>query len=175
MGAQVRERPSVRHRSTICSWPFAVRRSAPTGPPSAFQKAVSYVASIRAADHALADWLQQEFGLTRLSSALTEASRLESDRFVAAVKAALPRRTGLSPSRLAQLRGAFVDTAKPARALRASAHSDERALSDIVNRAYGLSREDIALMWRTAPPRMPVKNPAAIAQSTLPDGAEDAD
>jgi hypothetical protein len=33
-------------------------------------------------------------------------------------------------------------------------------LSDLVNAAYGLTPEEVALLWRTAPPRMPL-NPAA--------------
>jgi hypothetical protein len=32
----------------------------------------------------------------------------------------------------------------------------EQRLSDCVNEAYGLTPEEVALMWRTAPPRMPV-------------------
>jgi hypothetical protein len=32
----------------------------------------------------------------------------------------------------------------------------ERDLSDLVNDAYGLTSEEIDLMWRTAPPRMPL-------------------
>jgi hypothetical protein len=32
----------------------------------------------------------------------------------------------------------------------------ERKLSDLVNAAYGLAPEEVALMWRTAPPRMPL-------------------
>ncbi|MBK9745832.1 MAG: hypothetical protein IPO91_03545 [Chloroflexi bacterium] len=35
----------------------------------------------------------------------------------------------------------------------------ERRLSDLVNAAYGLTPADIDLMWRTAPPRMPIKPP----------------
>jgi len=112
-------------------------------------------ASIRAADHALADWLQHEVGLTNLPAALMQASQLSSDTFVAAVRAALPRRQGLSPSRLAQVRAAFADTAEPARTARAAALVHERMLSDLVNRAYRLTPEDIALLWRNAPPRMP--------------------
>jgi hypothetical protein len=32
----------------------------------------------------------------------------------------------------------------------------ERRLADLVNQAYGLTPEDADLLWRTAPPRMPV-------------------
>lgn len=125
----------------------------------------------RAADNSMSDWLRHEIGLTRLPASLTQSSRLDSDGFITAVRAALPKRAGITPTRLAQLRSAFADTAEPARAARAAALADERALSDIVNRAYGLTPEDIALMWRTAPPRMPLSPPATEALST--DAAAD--
>ena len=32
----------------------------------------------------------------------------------------------------------------------------ERQISDLVNEAYGLTPDEIDLMWKTAPPRMPV-------------------
>ena len=38
---------------------------------------------------------------------------------------------------------------------RAEAAKLERRLSDLVNRAYGLTPEDVDLLWPTAPPRMP--------------------
>jgi hypothetical protein len=36
----------------------------------------------------------------------------------------------------------------------------ERALSDLVNQAYGLTLVEIELMWKTAPPDMPIPPPA---------------
>ena len=36
----------------------------------------------------------------------------------------------------------------------------ERTPSDLVNQAYGLTGPEIALMWKTAPPRMPIREPA---------------
>ncbi len=38
----------------------------------------------------------------------------------------------------------------------AEAQQHERRLADLVNQAYGLTPEEIDLMWKTAPPRMPV-------------------
>ncbi|MBN1453196.1 MAG: Eco57I restriction-modification methylase domain-containing protein [Anaerolineales bacterium] len=35
----------------------------------------------------------------------------------------------------------------------------EQRLSDLVNQAYGLTPEEVDLLWRTAPPRMPVAPP----------------
>ncbi len=37
----------------------------------------------------------------------------------------------------------------------------ERRLSDLVNEAYGLTPGEVALMWQTAPPRMPLTAPEA--------------
>jgi hypothetical protein len=42
-----------------------------------------------------------------------------------------------------------------ARRAAAEALALERQLSDLVNAAYGLTPEGLALMWATAPPRMP--------------------
>jgi hypothetical protein len=44
---------------------------------------------------------------------------------------------------------------QPAREARSRILAVERRLADIVNQAYGLTDEDVALMWKTAPPRMP--------------------
>ena len=34
----------------------------------------------------------------------------------------------------------------------------ERRLSDLVNEAYGLTPDEVALMWQTTPPRMPFRS-----------------
>jgi hypothetical protein len=123
------------------------------------ERLTAATSDIRTADRTLADWLTVEIGLAKLPTLLTAPSKLDSDSFVAAVRAAMPRRASLSPQKLKDLREAFADIAEPARAARTTALANERTLSDIVNRAYGLTPEDIALMWRTAPPRMPVPPP----------------
>ena len=38
-------------------------------------------------------------------------------------------------------------------------------IGNLVNEAYGLTPEEVALMWQTAPPRMPVAAPQAIGAS----------
>jgi len=43
----------------------------------------------------------------------------------------------------------------PIREARTEAARQERHLSDLVNQAYGLTDEEIAMLWSTAPPRMP--------------------
>jgi len=54
------------------------------------------------------------------------------------------------------LRGEYTRTIEPARALAAETLTLERTLSDLVNQAYALTPAEIALMWQTAPPRMPI-------------------
>jgi hypothetical protein len=53
----------------------------------------------------------------------------------------------------------------PARALAAATLKLEHTLSDLVNQAYGLTPAEIDLMWKTAPPRMPVPPPATAPQT----------
>ena|ERR1041384_1246037 len=48
---------------------------------------------------------------------------------------------------------------EPARALAAETVNLERTVSDLVNQAYGLTPAEIDLMWKTAPPRMPIPPP----------------
>ncbi len=45
------------------------------------------------------------------------------------------------------------------RALAAETQTLERPLCDLVNQAYVLALAEIALMWQTAPPRMPIPPP----------------
>ena len=62
----------------------------------------------------------------------------------------------LSSAGLHGLRGEYIRTIEPARARAAETLTLERALSDLVNQAYALTPAEIALMWKTAPPRMPI-------------------
>jgi hypothetical protein len=58
------------------------------------------------------------------------------------------------------LRDEYTSTIEPARALAAETLTLERSLGDLVNQAYALTPTEIALMWQTAPPRMPIPPPA---------------
>jgi hypothetical protein len=44
----------------------------------------------------------------------------------------------------------------------------ERKLSDLVTAAYGLTPKEVALMWRTAPPRMPLDPAEELRRLALP-------
>jgi hypothetical protein len=53
-------------------------------------------------------------------------------------------------------------TFEPARALAAETLTLERTLSDLVNQAYALTPAEIARMWQTVPPRMPIPPPSGF-------------
>ena len=61
----------------------------------------------------------------------------------------------LTAASLAALRDEHARSIEPARQQAAEALKLERQLSDLVNQAYGLTPEEVQLMWDTAPPRMP--------------------
>lgn len=112
--------------------------------------------AIRTSTITLQDWLRHEFGLDKLSRALTEPYKLDADSFVTAVRAALPKSRKWSAAEIARLKQEYADTLTPAREAAAEILELERTLSDLVNAAYGLTPEEVALMSRTAPPRMPL-------------------
>ncbi|MBL8793751.1 MAG: hypothetical protein JNM56_07600 [Planctomycetia bacterium] len=60
---------------------------------------------------------------------------------------------------MASLREEHGRTIEPARLLATEVLTLERQISDLVNAAYGLTPDEIQLMWDTAPPRMPLPRP----------------
>src|SRR5947209_19105979 len=75
-----------------------------------------------------------------------------------------PRRRGeevrgkknpLTPVGLRNLREEHAKTIAPARDQAAEVLRLERQFGRLVNDAYGLTADEVELLWRTAPPRMP--------------------
>ena len=126
------------------------------------------------ADRSVTDWLHVEFQMKKLKAALTSPSGLDPDAFVTAVREALPKKRKLSAAEIAELRREHATTLEPARQVRAKIFALERKLSDLVNAAYGLTAEEVDLMWRTAPPRMPF-TPTGLQSNHNDDIAEDTD
>jgi hypothetical protein len=89
----------------------------------------------------------------KASLKLQAPAELDSDAFVAEVKRIRGKKNPLTSAALKSLRDEHATTIEPARA--AEALALERRLSDLVNEAFGLTPEEVALMWETAPPRMP--------------------
>jgi hypothetical protein len=88
---------------------------------------------------------------------LAAFAELGEEAFIEEVRKRRPRAAGkLSPAGVRALRDGYAEQAAPARADQAEALRLERRLAELVNAAYGLTPEDVALLWETAPSRMPV-------------------
>jgi hypothetical protein len=66
------------------------------------------------------------------------------------------KKLSLTAPELHALRDEDACTVAPARALAAEALTVRHTLSELVNQAYALPPAEIALMWQTAPLRMPI-------------------
>ena len=104
------------------------------------------------------DWLGIEHGLEKPGQRLEAPFELTSDELVAEVKKRRGKK-GLSAAALKSLREEYARTVEPMRETVARALQLERRLAGLVDEAYGLTAEEVALVWRTAPPRMPIPNP----------------
>lgn len=89
---------------------------------------------------------------------------LDCDAFVAEVRKVRGKKNPLSLAALKNLRGEHARTIVPAQALARESISLERKISDLVNEAYGLTPDEVSLIWRTASPRMPIAGPDSDAQ-----------
>jgi hypothetical protein len=108
-----------------------------------------------AATLAVTDWLRHQFEFDKFTRELQDPIALDPNQFVSAVRAALPKKAALNAAAIAELKREHKATLGGARLRRAEIFALERALSDLVNEAYGLSSAEVDLMWQTAPPRMP--------------------
>ena len=108
---------------------------------------------------ALLDWLHVELGAELSAGRLSELVDRSPEELVAAVSKTRPKKAGLTAAQLHRLRAEYTASVVPMREQGAKAAALERELSDLVNAAYGLTPADVALMWQTAPPRMPITPP----------------
>jgi len=108
---------------------------------------------------ALLDWLKVEHEATEPTLKLQKSLSLDSDNLIAEIKKVRGKKKPLSLAALRSLRDEHARTIIPAQALASEALGLERRISDLVNEAYGLTPEDVKLMWETAPPRMPIPGP----------------
>jgi hypothetical protein len=107
-------------------------------------------------------WLHLEFDVETPGQGLAEFWTLDEDAFLREVKGRRLRSAArLSPAAIRELQKSYGDYAPRVRALRAESDHLEHRLSDLVNEAYGLTPPEVALLWETAPPRMPIGKPSA--------------
>jgi hypothetical protein len=99
---------------------------------------------------------------------LGDPLRLDAHAFLTELRRARGARRPLTPAGVAAVREAWSETVAPIRERLREAELLERDLSDLVNAAYGLTPEEVQLMWETAPPRMPLAACHASAGHDLP-------
>ena len=103
------------------------------------------------------DWLRIEHSIDKPGQKLDDFSSLDTDEFVKEVKKRKPKTAGgFSPKAVKEAREVYNDYAPAIQSRKAEALTLEYRLSDLVNQAYNITPEEIDLMWKTAPPRMPI-------------------
>jgi len=126
------------------------------------EAAVTKLIELKKADDssraAVLDALRMQYAVETPGNKLSDFATLDSDVFVQEVVKRRPKSAGkLKASDLKSLREMYGDEALPMQARRREALGLERKLDKWVNEAYGLTAEEVALLWATAPPRMPFK------------------
>jgi hypothetical protein len=102
-------------------------------------------------------WLAAEFGVTTPGQALEAFGDLDEAAFIQQVRARRPKQEArLSPAAVGELTRVYRQYVPLLRAGAAETARLEGRLAELVNTAYGLTPDEVELLWRTAPPRMPV-------------------
>jgi hypothetical protein len=112
----------------------------------------------REATREVLTWLRTEFGIETPGQKLEAFAELNPDAFVAEARRRRPRGArALTPREVGALRITFAEYAPCIHRLDAEAGRLERRVADLVNQAYGLTPDEVELLWNTAPPRMPLE------------------
>lgn len=119
------------------------------------KRIVKLNSDVTMAQRAIAAWLHHEFEIEGLSTALSNSTALNAHEFVQSIRAILPKKRTLTATEVSELNREHEATLEPARRARGEIFAAEQSISFLVTEAYGLTPEEVDLMWRTAPPRMP--------------------
>ena len=126
---------------------------------AAVRRLVELTCTQQATRRDLLDWLRVEYEVAKPTMKLQSPFELDSEALVAEVRKVRGKKKPLSAPALKGLREEYVRSIEPARAMAVEAARLENEVACLVNEAYGLTPEEVALMWDTAPPRMPVGGP----------------
>ena len=108
----------------------------------------------------VSNWIQSTHKILKIGQKLENFATLSQVDFIETIRQRLPKTSGgLSPKGLKEVENVYQEYALPMQSDRAESNRLEHRLSDLINQAYQLTPEEIALMWRTAPPRMPINQP----------------
>ncbi len=112
------------------------------------------------ATNELLHWLRLELAVERPGQRLEAFADLSGDDFVAEVRKRRPKGSPrLTPGTITELIDTHRHYAKLEQQRSGKLRALERRLSDLVIQAYGLTDDEVELLWCTAPPRMPLIQP----------------
>ncbi|MEW4570108.1 DNA methyltransferase [Tautonia sp. JC769] len=138
------------------AFPIAVpTREIASRAEEATRRLIEVTTSVHRTSRDILNWLRSEYDIEKPSMKLRQPVGLEREVLATEVKKLRGRDKPLSLAARKLLDEEYERTIVPARGLAAEARVLERQVADLVNEAYGLTPEEIALMWETAPPRMP--------------------
>jgi len=107
------------------------------------------------------DWMQSRFEIDKLGQKLERFANLSEDEFLTELRKRIPKKgkttDPLGVAGQKEVKKLYNDYALPMQTRNREILQLEHQVSDLVNQAYGLTPEDLDLMWRTAPPRMPIQ------------------
>jgi hypothetical protein len=108
-------------------------------------------------------WLSTEFDVQEPGKRLENSADLDLQTFVDEVRKRRPKTAKkLTPASLKALRDGYHEQIMLLQHDKIEAGILERRISDLINSAYGLTPEEIDLLWATAPPHMPLPSPPAV-------------
>jgi hypothetical protein len=122
---------------------------------NAIETLLAYTNELHTGRRTALDWLRTEFAVEKPSQKLQDLVSLDTEDLVTEIKKARGKKRPLTIAGLKALKDEHARSILPLQALTAEVRLLEREVSDLVNAAYGLTPDEIALMWKTAPPRMP--------------------
>jgi len=106
------------------------------------------------------NWLRVEFGIEKASQKLQALSVLGSNELADEVKKLRGRKATMSVAEVKRLAEEHKQSVLPLHENFRESDRLEHRVSDLVNAAFGLTPEEVELMWKTAPPRMPIAGPS---------------
>lgn len=113
----------------------------------------------------LHDWLNVEFGVEKPGQNLSSPHEIDSETFVTEVKKRRSGGSSVTSGELRRLREEYGTLTEYLSRKTREASKLESQVSDLITRSYGLTPDDVGLMWDTAPPRMPIQRPHSSTAS----------
>lgn len=111
----------------------------------------------------LIDWLHIETNLEKSSRKLQDPTSLDLEDFKKEVKKCAAKGTTFGLKKYREITDIYNEAIPQLRQNNTEIRQLEHRLSDLVNQAYQLTPDEIALLWKTAPPRMPIDPPDPLA------------